>query len=140
MQWKKVTNAEVFYPPKPERHSQVFPFHVPPLMQVTGVAGEALRVGVEVLFTVTVDELVETVVEVVLCVLGFIPAVEVERVVVVTILEVTEVEEEEVVVGLVWPVDIGKVVSETIVENVLASERLVTGEVVAKGDVAGVLG
>lgn len=107
---------------------------------VPGVAGEALRVGVEVLFTVTVDELVETVVEVVLCVLGFIPAVEVERVVVVTILEVTEVEEEEVVVGLVWPVDIGKVVSETIVENVLASERLVTGEVVAKGDVAGVLG
>ena len=47
---------------------------------------------------------------------------------------------EVVVVGLVWPVDIGKVVSETIVENVLASERLVTGEVVAKGDVAGVLG
>lgn len=89
---------------------------------------------------VTVDKLVETVLEVALCVLDFIPAVGVERVVVVTTLEVTEVE-EEVVAGLEWPgVDIGKVVSESIVENVLASEELVTGEVVAKGDVAGVLG
>lgn len=88
----------------------------------------------------TVDKLVETVLEVALCVLDFIPGVGVERVVVVTTLEVTEVE-EEVVAGLEWPgVDIGKVVSESIVENVLASEELVTGEVVAKGDVAGVLG
>lgn len=105
------------------------------------MVGEALRVGVEVLFVVTVDKLVETVMEVALCVLGFTPAVEVERVVVVTTLEVTEVEEEEVVAELEWPgVDIGKVVSEAIVENVLASEGLVTGEVVAKEDVAGVLG
>lgn len=71
--------------------------------------------------------------------LGFIPAVEVERVVVVTS-EVTEVEEAEVVAGLEWPgVDTGEVVPETTVENVLASEVLVIREVVAKVDVVGVL-
>lgn len=98
--------------------------------------------GVEVLF-VTVAELVErvgTVTAVVaLCVLDFVPAVVVESVVVVTISGVTEMEEAEVV-GLEWPeVDIGEVVSDAIVENVLASEGFVTGEVVAKVDVAVVL-
>lgn len=87
---------------------------------------------------VTVGKLVEkmeAVMEVAFCVLGVIPAV-----VVATISEVTEVEDAEVVVGLEWPgVDIGDVVSGAIVENVLASEGLVTGEVVAKVDVAGVL-
>lgn len=54
--------------------------------------------------------------------------------------EVTEVEEAEVVVGLEWPgVDTGDVVAETTVENVLASEVLVIGEVVAIVDVEGVL-
>lgn len=87
------------------------------------------------LFVVTEDELVErmgVVVEVALCV----PVV-LERVVVVT---TTEVGKAEVVVGLVWPeVDIGEVVSDAIVENVLVSEGFVTGEVVAKVDVAVVL-
>lgn len=91
--------------------------------------------GIEVLFVVTEDELVErmgVVVEVALCV----PVV-LERVVVVT---TTEVGKAEVVVGLVWPeVDIGEVVSDAIVENVLVSEGFVTGEVVAKVDVAVVL-
>lgn len=104
------------------------------------MVGEALGVEGGVLFTVTVDTLLETVgtvVEVALCVLGFIPAVEVERVMVVTTLEVTEVEEEEFVAGP--EVDIGEVVSETIVENVLASEGMVTGEMVAKVDAVGLL-
>lgn len=104
--------------------------------------------GVGVLIVITVDELVDELVErvgtvmavVALCELGFVPAVAVERVVVVTTSGVTEVEEAEVVVGLEWPeVDIGEVVSDAIVENVLASEGLVTGEVVAKVDVAVVL-
>lgn len=106
-----------------------------------GRVGEALRVEVEVLFTVIVDKLVETVMEVAFCVLGFILAVEVEGVVVVTNLEVTEVEEEEVAAGLEWPVvDVGKVVLEAIVENVLATEELVREEMVKKEDVACVLG
>lgn len=110
-------------------------------MQVTDRVGEALRVEVEVLFTVIVDKLVETVMEVAFCVLGFILAVEVEGVVVVTNLEVTEVEEEEVAAGLEWPVvDVGKVVLEAIVENVLATEELVREEMVKKEDVACVLG
>lgn len=104
------------------------------------MVGEVLGVEGGVLFTVTVDKLLETVgtvVEVALCVLGFIPAVEVERVMVVTTLEVTEVEEAEFVAGP--EVDIGEVVSETVVENVLASEGMVTGEMVAKVDVVGLL-
>lgn len=54
-----------------------------------------LETRVEVLFVIVVDELVErvgTVMEVALCVLGFVPAVAVERVVVMTTSEVTEVE------------------------------------------------
>lgn len=54
-----------------------------------------LETRVEVLFVTVVDELVErvgTVMEVALCVLGFVPCVEVERVVVTTASEVTEVE------------------------------------------------
>lgn len=125
-------------------HSQAFPFHVPPWRQITSVGVD----GVGVLIVITVDELVDELVErvgtvmaiVALCELGFVPAVAVERVVVVTTSGVTEVEEAEVVVGLEWPeVDIGEVVSDAIVENVLASEGLVTGEVVAKVDVAVVL-
>lgn len=58
---------------------------------VDGVLGT----GVEVLFVIVVDELVErvgTVMEVALCVLGFVPEVAVERVVVTTTSEVTGVE------------------------------------------------
>lgn len=60
-----------------------------------GVVDGVLGIGVEVLFVITVDELVETVgtvTEVALCVLGFVPAVAVERVVVTTTSGVTEVE------------------------------------------------
>lgn len=64
-----------------------------------------LDTGVEVFFVITVDELVErveTVMEVALCVLGFVPAVAVERVVVTTTSEVTEVElaSVEVIIGV----------------------------------------
>lgn len=69
---------------------------------------------------------------------GFIPAVEVEKVVVVTTLEVTEVEEAEVVVGLEWlEVDTGEVVPETTVENVLPA-RVVEDELASVGVVPGV--
>lgn len=75
----------------------MIPSQVPPFWQTTviGVVAVVLETRVEVLFVTVVDELVErvgTVTEVALCVLGFVPAVAVERVVVTTTSEVTEVE------------------------------------------------